>query len=159
MVDSDRKLAAFTYGYNLTLIAQRAGDLTALAQALRSYGADATGVELLAGPGTAPFAAAALAMAPEAFDAAAIDVDGFQFAHLETWKDADFFPGAVKYGDLAGLLSLYAPRPLAVAGISGENMSVANAAYEATGARERLTRSRGASPDAAALLLDWLLKE
>ena len=38
-----------------------------------------------------------------------IDTSGFRFANLKNHWDANFLPGAVKYGDIAGLLTLNAP--------------------------------------------------
>lgn len=138
LVDSDRRLASFTYGYNLTLVAQRAGDLVAAAHALRAEANDPVRVGLRAQPGATSYAAAATALAPAAFDNTAIDANGFCFADLESWHDDDFLPGVVKYGDLAGLLSLYAPRPLAVTGVGRDDLALAAAAYAAAGKAQEL---------------------
>jgi hypothetical protein len=41
---------------------------------------------------------------------AIVDTKGFRFAGLDSYLHPDFLPGAVKYGDLPGLLALSAPR-------------------------------------------------
>ncbi len=47
---------------------------------------------------------------------AVIDTAGFRFVELKSWKDPQFLPGAVRYGDLPGLLALNAPEALCILG-------------------------------------------
>lgn len=159
LTDSDRQLAEFTYGYNLTLLAQRAGDLVAVASILGASGAEPHPVGLLAAADACPWAAAALAMSPDAFAAAALETDGFRFASLKSWQDANFFPGAVKYGDLAGLLSLAAPRPMLIVGDRREDLPLAADAYAAVGAAGKLETTAGAAGDATNVLVQWLVEQ
>jgi hypothetical protein len=48
-----------------------------------------------------------------------IDTEGFRFAALRDRRHVDFVPGAVKYGDLPGLLGLSDATKLAVLGENG----------------------------------------
>ena len=41
---------------------------------------------------------------------------GFRFANLASYRDVNFLPGAVKYGELPALLALSAPQRLLVLG-------------------------------------------
>jgi len=53
---------------------------------------------------------------------AIIDTGGFRFADLKTHRAANFLPGAVKYGDIPGLISL--ARPRRALHISGESPAI-----------------------------------
>jgi len=77
--------------------------------------------------------AAARAIAGDQVDGAAIDTGGFRFAKLESYRDVDFLPGAVKYGDLPALLALSAPGRLYVCGETPRSLQVVTAAYAASG--------------------------
>ncbi|TWT29773.1 hypothetical protein KOR34_50910 [Posidoniimonas corsicana] len=134
----DRDAAGLTYGYNRTLVAERAADLLALIDAAGEL-APGQRVLLLAEEGTAPYAATAVALAGDRLNAAAIDTGGFRFAELADWRDLDFLPGAVKYGDLPSFLSLGAPRPLLVVGEGRGKSAPISSAYAAAGAAESLS--------------------
>lgn len=56
--------------------------------------------------GTAPWGVAAIAMSgnQDQVYQSLIDTQGFRFASVESYRDANFVPGAVKYGDLPALL-------------------------------------------------------
>jgi hypothetical protein len=69
---------------------------------------------------------------------AALDTQGFRFADLTDVYDVNFLPGAVKYGDVPGLLALAAPTRLILAG-EPELPEVVTAAYRAAGRRENVT--------------------
>jgi hypothetical protein len=119
LVANPREAPAYTYGYNHTLFAQRAHDVLTLLAFLRT--GDAEGrrpkrIAVAAFGDAGPVAAAALAVAGEAVDRAAIDTGGFRFAAVTDYRDAMFLPGGAKYLDLPGMLALRAPRPLWLAG-------------------------------------------
>lgn len=132
-------IASLTYGYNRTVVAHRAGDILTLAAATREAISGVEQVHLLATEGTAAYAVVANALAGEMIDSAAIDSGGFRFEQLTTWRDANFLPGAVKYGDLPAILALAAPRPLLVAGESIQSLSLAASAYRTAEASQQLT--------------------
>ncbi len=107
-VGSDRQFAGFTYGYNHPLFAQRVHDILTLISFVRGDDHGALKVHVVGFGGAGPWAAAAKAIAGPAIDRTAIDTAGFRFASLTEFDDAQFLPGAVKYGDVPGLLSLSA---------------------------------------------------
>jgi hypothetical protein len=155
-VDNGRDAAAYTYGYNHPLLAQRAHDVLSLVRYLRT--GDTAGhprprrVLLVASGSMAPVAAAARAVAGTAFDRVAIDTGGFRFATLDDYLDASFLPGAVKYLDLPGLLAAGAPGPLWLAGEATlpEVVAKAYAARDAPAAVELFAGDPSARTAAAA---------
>lgn len=132
-VEGMRPAASLTYGYNPTLVACRASDILTVLEGVRQKSPGAK-IGIAAHAGTAPYAAAAAALAPEILHAVLLDTGGFRFADLESWRDPDFLPGAVKYGDLGGMLACFAPRPLLIAGDSPATLEWTAAAYRAAGA-------------------------
>jgi dienelactone hydrolase len=141
VVPDQRPVASLTYGYNRTAVAHRTSDLLATIAAARRLQPSVKKVVVVANPDATPYAVAALALAGEAVDAALIDTGGFRFAELRSWRDPRFLPGAVKYGDVTGLLALSAPRPMIlVSEPADDTPSLATQAYAAAGAAERLVR-------------------
>ena len=63
-------------------------------------------IDLVGLDGGAAWVAAAKAQAGKAVDRVAIDTAGFRFAKAKSIDDPDFWPGAVKYGDLPAVLAL-----------------------------------------------------
>jgi len=55
-------------------------------------------------------------MAGDLVERSIIDTQGFRFASLKDVQDAQFVPGAAKYGDLPGLLSMTDKSKLTVLG-------------------------------------------
>ncbi len=159
-VRDDREAAAYTYGYNHPLLAQRAHDLLTVLAALRSGQVGDLGrprrVMLAARGGPAPIAAAARAVAGTAFDKTALDTRGFRFAELTDWRDARFLPGGAKYLDLPGFLAAQ-PLPLWLAG-EPEPTATAAAAYRASGDDAWLTRFAGAPQATPLAAAEWLLE-
>ena len=116
-VKNPREAAAYTFGYNHSLFAQRVHDVLsslALAQTL----VPGKPVRLIALAGAGPWAAATLAVAPGAFEAAALDTAGFRFGNVLDLRSPEFLPGGAKYADLPGMLAIGLPRRLALAGES-----------------------------------------
>lgn len=109
--------ACYTYGYNPTLLASRVHDAMALLTSVRNNAKwPVKKVVMIGTDGAAPVAAATTALMREQIDAVALDTQGFRFASLTDQYQPMFVPGAVKYGDVPGLLKLCAPVKLAVAG-------------------------------------------
>ncbi|MGI9472310.1 MAG: acetylxylan esterase [Rubripirellula sp.] len=128
VIDDPRSYSAFTFGYNRTLAAERCGDLlTILAYAKAE---NLGSVRMIADSGSAPWAAPAAAIAGKAIDRFLIDTAGFRFANLNSYSDANFVPGAVKYGDLPTLLALRAPHRMMLVG-EDETPSVVQQSYSA----------------------------
>lgn len=101
----------YYYGYNHSTFARRVHDiLTAVAFVQNSEDYEVKKISLVAPDGTGHWAAAARAIAGGGvIQKAWIDTGGFRFQNLKTYWDADFLPGAVKYGDIHGFLILNAP--------------------------------------------------
>jgi hypothetical protein len=66
-------------------------------------------------------------------------------------------PGAVRYGDVPGLLSLCAPRPLWIAGEGEQTPDIVQACYEAAGAVSAVTLDGGPEQGLPERLVKWLL--
>ena len=122
VVKNPREAPAYTYGYNHPLFAQRVHDVLSALHFARN--AEPKAALSLVGLGaTGPIAAAARALSGDAVDAAVIDTGHFRFADVADYRAANFLPAAAKYGDLPGLLTLAAPRPVFVIG-EGESAPV-----------------------------------
>ncbi len=108
-----RLSSVYYYGYNPSLLSQRVQDLLTCICFVRSHPKwEVQEVTLVGMDGASPLIAAARFVAGKEVDRAAIRTGGFRFAGLESDWDANFMPGAAKYGDLVGLLALSAPHPL-----------------------------------------------
>ncbi len=104
LIADERTYSAFTFGYNRTLTAERVGDLlTVIAYANQQPDVS---VRVMVTGGAAPWGVAAIAMSgnQDQVYQSLIDTQGFRFASVESYRDANFVPGAVKYGDLPALL-------------------------------------------------------
>jgi dienelactone hydrolase len=119
VVKNPREYAGYTYGYNPTLFARRVHDALTLVAFVKHDEHAAKDVVLVGAAGAAPIAAAARAAAGDAVSALVVDTRGFRFATLKSYRDPDFLPGALKYGDLPALLDLAGAEPRFVAGEPG----------------------------------------
>ncbi len=112
LINDKRHYAAFTFGYNRTLDAQRTADLLQVITHAKNRSADPVA---LIGSGTvAPVALAATAIAEHQVARAAVMLDGFRFTDVTSYTDVHFVPGAVKYGDIDALVALAAPTPMLI---------------------------------------------
>ena len=157
-VSNPREYAGYTFGYNHTLFAQRVHDILTLISFVRHDEHRPEKVHLVGVSGAGPWVAAARAQAGEAIDGAVVDTGGFRFRNLTSYRDVNFLPGAVKYGDLPGLLSLSAPHQLVFAGEDGKVSQIVSAAYRASGHAENV-RSYDGELDITQLAVDWLLQD
>ena len=151
-----RAFAGYTFTYNHTLFAQRVHDILKLI-AYASSDERTRRIDLVGVNGAAPWAAAASALAGGVVDRLAVDTRSFRFIELESYRDPNFLPGAVKYGDLPGLLSLSAPRPIWVAGEAEVPVTV-SAVYQASGKKDGVTSFDGSGEAAIQALVKWLLR-
>ncbi|MBM3878566.1 MAG: acetylxylan esterase [Verrucomicrobia bacterium] len=115
-VKNPREAAAYTFGYNHSLFAQRVHDVLAVIQHVRTRAVQAPKVSLVGLGGAGPWAAAACAQARGAIERAVIDTAGFRFGRVRELQSPDFLPGGAKYGDLPGMIAVGLPRRLALAG-------------------------------------------
>jgi len=155
-VKNPRQFAGFTYTYNDTLFARRVHDILTLTAWINGDEHSPKALHAVGVNGGGPLLAAARAIAGSEFNAAAIDTAGFRFASLNSWKHADFLPGAVKYGDTSTLLSLSAPNKL---WIGGEESipSIVTTAYDTASSKDAVATSDRL--DATAAAIDWILQQ
>ncbi|MEX0936770.1 MAG: alpha/beta hydrolase family protein [Pirellulales bacterium] len=157
-VSNPREFAGYTLGYNRSLFAQRVHDILTLLAYIHGDEQQAEKIHLVGVAGAGPWAAAAAAQSQSAIESLAIDTQGFRFAALTSYRDANFLPGAVRYDDLPALLALArAPR----LGLAGESQvpPIVRAARKAAGLADAelhgtVTDDEGALPS----LVDWLVK-
>lgn len=156
-VKNTRQAAAYTFCYNNTVFARRVHDLLTLISWVRNDDHGPKRVSVLAIEGAGAIAAAARVIAGEAITKLAVDTKGFRFSKLDDYLDPNFLPGAVKYGDTIGLLSLSAPHPLWVAGEQGKIPSPVYMAY--TAARKRDNVDSWPLQTAVEPAVKWLLRK
>jgi hypothetical protein len=101
-----------------------------------------------------PLVAAAVVQSSGRIDRAAIHIDRFRFAKLTDVYDTRFLPGAAKYGDIPGLLSLAAPTRLWLAGEQATEDCIISATWRSSGKPDRLTNYSGGNIERAAV--EWL---
>ncbi len=124
--------AAFHYGYNPSLFAERVGDVLAMIAMIRDSDKHRTDHILVAGmEGAGVIAAAATALAGTSVTTLATDTEGFRFANLNNVWDVNFVPGAVKYGDVPWLLHLCHASKTKVLGAGTDASGGAGAVVEA----------------------------
>jgi len=155
-VANPREAAAYTFGYNHTLFAQRVHDLLTVVRWSRTAGRSHPRLDFAGLNGGAPWVAAARALAREAVTSTAVDTRGFRFEEVPDIYDVDFLPGAAKYGDLPGMLALGAPGRLWVTGEGNTLPALVRQIYQTAGGKRKLTEvvaAREVELDAA----NWLL--
>ena len=111
-VKNPRTYAGYTYTYNNTLFVQRVHDILTLTAWITSDEHSPDALHAVGTNGGGALLAAARPVAGDKLRNVAVVANGFRFADLTRWQDAQFVPGAVKYGDLPGLLMLSAPHPM-----------------------------------------------
>jgi hypothetical protein len=156
-VKNPREAAAYTFGYNHALFAQRVHDILTVVGYLEGGDLHPAEVWLVGLEGANPWAAVALGRTAGAVARAAIDTAGFRFAAVTDIHSPDFLPGGARYDDLPGALATGAPCPLWLAGEGAEDPGLVRDAYRAAGAEASLRCAAATGPDATAAAVDWLL--
>jgi dienelactone hydrolase len=151
-----RTYAGFTFGYNHPLFAQRVHDVLTLISFTRNDRYGTKRIHLVGVNGAGPWVAAARAVTDNEVDSAAIDTGGFRFAKLDSYRDVNFLPGAVKYGDLPALLALSAPERLWICGETDESLGIVTAAYASSGQLQHLRIQKRKQQDVSARIVQWL---
>lgn len=124
--------AGYTFGYNHPLFIQRVHDVMTVAAVARD-GEESPAIHLVGVHGAGPIVAAAGAQLGDAVVKRIVDTDDFRFASIRSYRDVNFVPGSVKYGDLPAILALSAPHPLWIAGEGGTLPELVAATYQAAG--------------------------
>jgi hypothetical protein len=151
MVKNPRESAAYTYGYDSALLAERVHDLQSAIHYAHGSGPKGE-VCVIALGSTGPITAAALAADAGGVNAAVIETDGFRFGSVSDYRDATFLPAAAKYGDVPGALALFAPRRLYLIGESEMNVIARASGVDA---EKKLVVAPKDAPVSAAV--DWLI--
>jgi hypothetical protein len=155
-VENPREAAAYTFGYNPTLFAQRTHDVLSVVSYLKN---DHKEIALVGLGEAGPWAANARALAGEAIAKTALDTGGFRFAAVQDLHSPDFLFGGAKYGDLPGVLALAAPGKMWLAGEGGQLPSLVRQTYEAAGGSDAVTVFRGPAEEMAEAAASWLLQK
>lgn len=155
VVSNPREFAGYTFCYNDTLMTHRVHDVQTLIKWVDSDEHSPQEISLVGVNGAAPIVAAAAAVSSE-IDRVAIDTRGFRFQNLKSYRDPMFIPGAVKYGDLPGLLALLAPRPLALTGETAATTEITAAAFRSSQAADQLDYVDASKAGSLAALAQWL---
>jgi hypothetical protein len=141
--DRDQKgfegYAGYQYGYNPTLFAERVRDaLTMIAMIRDNEHHHTAHIQVHGFDGAGIIAAAATALARDAVSELHVRTDGFRFAALKDVWDVNFLPGAVKYGDVTGILSLCAPVKITLEDPDPKLRETVSQTYRAAGAEGNL---------------------
>jgi hypothetical protein len=155
-LENEEGFAGWTYCYNLPLFARRVHAILAIVEVARSQ--QNQSVALVGFGPAAAWAAAAVVQANGSIARAALDTQGFRFSNIGDVYDAHFLPGAVKYGDLPGLLALAAPTPIWLAGEGETPPSGVDAAYQASKKPNHLVLAQP-TQQVAAEAVQWLLSQ
>jgi dienelactone hydrolase len=139
-----QRFSGYTYGYNHCMFARRVHDVLSLIQYARSDGDDRELHLVGLGEVAGPLVVAARSQAAGAVAKTFVDLDGFRFQQLSKHDDPMFVPGAVKYLDVDGLLSLCAPAELTV--FDRSESTTARQVYRASEAGDLLNCLEPADP-------------
>jgi len=154
-VPNPREFAGYTLGYNHPLFSQRVHDILTLVAFCRFSKYEPAGVHLIGiGPQSGALAAAAAFQAGPAINKVAVGTGGFRFGSITDVRDPMIAPGAVRYGDVPGLLALSAPRPMWVTG-EKEIPALVAAAYKSAGAADSVKLYSGDA--AATAAAEWVI--
>ena len=156
-VANTREFAGFTLGYNHPLFSQRVHDILTLVAFCKFSKYEPAGVTLIGlGKQAGALAAAAAFQAGSAVDRVAIGTGGFRFGTITDIRDPMLVPGAVRYGDVPGLLALSAPKPMWLADEAAVP-DVVSAAYKSANAADKLNLYKGDAKSAADAAAAWVI--
>lgn len=161
-VQNPREAAAYTFGYNRAVFAQRVHDILSVVALARTQsqrlneGGKPDRIDLAGLDGTGPLVAAARAQCGSAIDHSALLTQAFRFGRVSEIHHPNFLPGGAKYGDLPGMLALSAPGKLWVAGEGSELPRLTRALYEKAGAANHLVAGPETREAAVRAAVEWL---
>jgi dienelactone hydrolase len=158
-VANPREAAAYTFGYNASVFAQRVQDVLSTIGFAQNYEKKPERIDLVGlGGYCGPIAAAARAIAKGDIARAAIDTNGFRFQGVTDLHDVDFLPGGAKYGDLPGMLALAAPAPVWLAGEQAEGLGLVSNSYKLAGNEKGLVLSTAPQEQRETEAVQYLLE-
>ena len=160
-MNNPREFVGYTAGYNHPLFSQRVHDILTLIAFSKYSKYEPDGIHLIGlGKIAGPLVAAAAVQAGSAVDKVAIGTGGFRFASITAARDPMLVPGAVRYGDIPGLLALLAPHKLLLTDepAVGEAADLTIAAYEAAQASDKIAVMSPPAKQQAGAVAAWLLQ-
>jgi hypothetical protein len=152
-----REFLGYTVGYNHPLFSQRVHDVLSMIAFARDHETQPTAIHLAGFGSAALYAAAAAAQAGSLVKKLVVGTNGYRFASITDIRDPLLLPGAVKYGDVPGLLSLRSPQPAWVAGEKTDDLKLTMQAYAAAGQPQGLQFFPGLPADAPLSAAKWLM--
>ncbi len=151
----NKTFAAFTYGYNRSVLANRVHDILTVIAFTKFLGAKTT--HLVGFSEAGPWAVLAKALAGDAVERCAVDLNQFRFESMKDEDDPMMLPGAVKYGGIPAFLALAAPSEVLAHNHQGTATGrLTRAAYVAGGAESKMTRDPMKYDDAK--VVAWLVR-
>lgn len=152
-----REFLGYTVGYNHPLFSQRVHDVLTLLAFARDHESQPSAIHLVGFGTAALYAAAAAAQAGSLVKKLVVGTNGYRFASITDIRDPFLLPGAVRFGDVPGLLSLRSPHPVWVAGEKTDELTLTIQAFAAAGQPQGLQFYPGAPEDAPLSAVKWLL--
>jgi len=156
-VGNPREFVGYTFGFNHPLFSQRVHDVLLLIAAAKAHPAGVKAIQLAGFGHAALYAAAACAQAPGVVSKLAVATDGYRFQSITEWRDPMLLPGAVRYGDVPGLLALAAPTPLWLADGGETAPGVVVSAYQASQSADQIHSHVGSADAAITAAAEWLI--
>lgn len=151
----NKTYSAFTYGYNRTPLANRVHDILTITCFARTM-LNAKTVHLVGWGETGPAAILAKAVAGEAFDRCAVDLNQFKFDSIKDPADPMLLPGALKYGGMPAFLAACAPGAVLAHNHRGtETGRLPKAIYDGFKAGDKLKREPNLLEPAK--VVEWLI--
>lgn len=120
-VKNPREAAAYTYGYNSAVFAQRVHDVLTVVKYIQTSEHPSKRIDVVGLNGGGAWATAARAVCGSSVDRWVIDTQGFRFGNVLDLRSPDFLPGSAKYGDLPGMLAAGEAGTLWLAGEDADN--------------------------------------
>lgn len=157
VVKNPREFAGYTLGYNHPVFSKQIHDILNVLAFSKYHDSQPQSIALAGFGFSGVRAAAACAHCPEVVQKLAVDTGGFHFAEITSIRDLRLWPGAVKYGDVEGLLSLCQPAALWFAGKSSSIPEPIQATYNAAGQLNQVTLYHETGNREAAAV-EWLLQ-
>jgi dienelactone hydrolase len=152
-VKNTREAAAYTFGYNHTLFAQRVHDVLSLISFIQNHERKSESIDIVALDNMGPIAAVARAQAGGAIRRLAMDDADFRFGNLKEIHNVAFLPGGAKYGDLPGFLALAAPGETRLVGVDSVP-ELAQKIYRSAGAEKAISAVKANEAEVS----DWILQ-
>ena len=137
LIADKRNYSGFTFGYNRPRAVKCFEQLLCVFAAF-SDEPNRSITFVADGKDVAGSAIAASVVAGDRVGRCYVTTEGSRFADVTAYSDRNFVPGAARYFDLPGLMSLRAPHPLTVIDDSGEDLDLVKRVYLATGATDKL---------------------